>query len=301
LINPRPRRFARSTIQNAAVHPSLTVLAVPRRFSIPSLYRRWREHRGGAMAAELTLFAVLSALPLLLVAVAGLGVLEHLLGVVLASDVERFLERHIIRVLGRETPVLDLVDELFESSSGATLTFGLLASLYGASRVLVSLAGSLDVIFTPASQRRGWVATRLRAAWFACASMVVLLFSILALTAGGRVARSLYGDGAVALAAAKTVSFFGYAAAALWLAWLYVRLPKCTLPFKQQLPGAVLAVAVGDLSGRLLRGWFSLLDTNAVFGSIASVFALLWWTYVFASAVIFGAIWNAWRHDSATP
>jgi len=39
------------------------------------------------------------------------------------------------------------------------------------------------------------------------------------------------------------------------------------------------------------------LDTNGVFGSIASVFALLWWTYVFASAVVFGAIWNAWRHD----
>jgi len=88
--------------------------------------------------------------------------------------------------------------------------------------------------------------------------MVVLLFLILALTAGARVARSLYGDGVVALAAAKTVSFFGYAAAALWLTWLYVRLPKHTLSFKQQLPGAVPAVAIGDLSGRLLRGWFSL-------------------------------------------
>jgi len=249
------------------------------------------------MAAELTLFAVLSALPLLLVAVAGLGVLEDLLGVVLASDVERFVERHIVRVLGAQTPVLDLVEGLFESSSGATLTFGLLASLYGASRVLVSMVGSFDVIFTPAPQRRGWFASRLRGAWFACASMVVLLFSILALTAGGRLVRSLYGEGVPALVAAKAVSFFGYASAALWLAWLYVRLPKRSLPFKQQLPGAILAVAVGDLSGRLLRGWFSLLDTNAVFGSIASVFALLWWTYVFASAVVFGAIWNAWRHD----
>jgi uncharacterized BrkB/YihY/UPF0761 family membrane protein len=249
------------------------------------------------MAAELTLFALFSALPLLLVAVAGLGVLENLLGLALASDVEIFIKWHITRVLGAQTPVLDLVSQLFKSSNGATITVGLLASLYGASRVLISLVSSLDIIFTPVPQRRGWFAIRFRAAYFACASMVVLLLSILLLAAGGRLVRGLYGDGPLALVAAKTVSLLGYISAILWLAWLYVRLPKRSLSLKQQLPGAVLAVSVGDLAGRLLRHWFFLLDTNAIFGSIASAFALLWWIYGFASVVVFGAIWNAWRNE----
>jgi len=247
------------------------------------------------MAAELTLFALLSALPLLLVAVTTLGTLEHFLGVSLASDIERFVEGHIARILGEGTPVLDLVAGLFESSSGATLTIGLLASFYAASRVLVSLVGSLDSIFSPESARRGWFATRALGAWLALVSTAALLFSILTLTAGGRLVRSAYGEGWLALFGAKVVSFFGYAVAVLLLAWLYARAPKVSLPFRRQIPGAVFAVLLGDLSGRLLRGWFFLLDTNAIFGSIGAAFILLWWTYIFSCGVVFGAIWNAWR------
>ena len=250
------------------------------------------------MAAELTLFALLSVLPLLLVAAAGLGWVENVAGVTLAADLERFFERHVARVLGPNTPVLGVVASLFAAPSNTTFTLGLLAAVYGASRVMVSLIGSLDTITSPPDRRRGWMNTRLTGMLFALLSSVVLTIVILSITAGSRLVLSTYGDSYLALAGAKVVSFLGYLSAVAYLAWLYGHAPRHKTSWRVQIPGAVFAVLVGDLSARLLRWWFTVFNANAVFGSIGAALALLWWTYVFASGIILGSVWNTMRNPT---
>lgn len=250
------------------------------------------------MAAELTLFAVLSALPLLLVAAAGLGAVESMAGIKLAGEVEGFIERHITRVLGADTPISDVVARLFADTHGTTLTIGLLAAAYGGSRFIISLVGSLDVIYgKDQSNRRSWVGTRAVGVVLAGVSTVAAAAAIFTIGAGGRIAEATYGDGTVGALAAKAASLFGYSFAALYLSWLYEKAPRNGLSWKRQLPGSIVAVVIGDGAGRLLKWWFTLFKTNAVFGSIGAAMALLWWTYVFASGIILGAEINAWRAE----
>jgi len=254
------------------------------------------------MAAEMTLFALLSVLPLLLVAAAGLGVVEAVAGVKLSWEIELFFERHITRILGENTPVLEVVRGLFADTNGTAITLGLLAAFYGASRVLVSLVGSLDVIYNrEPGERRGWLGARAVGVGLAGVSIVAIATAILAIGAGGRIALAAYGPGWVSTLAKWTSSLFGYAFAVLYLAWLYGRAPRGENAWGRQIPGAVIAVAIGEASSRVLRGWFSLFDANAVFGSIGAVMALIWWTYIFASGIILGAEINVWRAEKTEP
>lgn len=248
------------------------------------------------MAAEFTLFALLSTLPLLLVAAAGLGVIEKFVGVKLAVEVEQFIEEHIVRVLGEGTPVLGIVQELFAESHGATLTLGLAAVGYGASRAMVSLVGSLDIIYdVAAGERRGWIGSRVVGVGLALTSVVAGVAAIVTIGAGGDLAIGTYGEGILSTVAERTASLFGYAFAVLYMAWLYKTGPRRGSMLRDHLVGAGVAVAVGEVSGRLLKWWFKLFDANAVFGTVASAMALLWWTYIFACGIVLGAEINAYR------
>lgn len=260
--------------------------------------RLWLQLRAATLAAELTLFALLSALPLLLVAAAGLGALDEILGASTARDVETFLLRHVASVTGDQGVIVGAVSRLFAQADGRVLTIGILATIYAAARVLVAFITGLEMIFTPVDQRRGWFGKRGTALVLAGTSIAALALTVTVAAAGDRAVSALFGNKAVGDIAAALVVLVSYGLALVYVAWLYSAAPRVSLPLRHQLPGAAFAVTLAYTSGRAIRWWFATMETNAVFGSIGAALALFWWTYVVACGLVLGAVWNVARFEN---
>lgn len=267
----------------------------PRALRVPrDLYHLWCSHRGGALAAELLLFGVLSALPLLLSLVALLGSIRSLIGVTAAQTLEAWTNTQVQKVLGAGTPVSEIVHDLFKAPSGRAVTLGLIVALYGASRGFTSLVGSLDVVYGSHTSR-GWVNQRVTGLFLTVASSVVLTGAVLLGYASRDVAASVTSHPFLQTALNQLVNLLGYAMAAGWVATLYHIAPKSRTRWRDHVPGAVLCMLLVGILTLVFRYWLVLFSTNAVFGVLSAAISLLWWGYFSCSAFFLGAELNRYR------
>ncbi len=257
------------------------------------MYRSWCAHRGGALAAELLLFCVLSALPLLLTLAALLGSLESLIGASAATQFQDWVLSQVGSVVGGESPVVDVVAGLFESSARRTVTIGLVIAVYSASRAFISMVGSLDVVYG-AAQTRSWIGQRLAGVGLTLLALIAFPLVLVALYGGGRIAEGLVEGDVARRAVELGVGLAGYVLAVLWVAALYKWAPKRRASWGSQLPGAVAVLVLVAAWTWVFRWYVGGLGSNAVFGTIGAVISLLWWGYFCASSFFFGAELNEW-------
>jgi membrane protein len=270
----------------------LQAVAKLRQFVV-EMYRSWCSHRGGALAAELLLFGVLSALPLLLTLAALLGSLESLIGASAATQFQDWVLSQVGSVVGGESQVVDVVAGLFESSARKTVTVGLVIAVYSASRAFISMVGSLDVVYGT-TQTRSWVGQRMTGIGLTVLALIVVPMVLVALYGGGRIAEGLV-EGVIARRAVELgVGLAGYVLAVLGVAALYKWAPKRSASWSSQLPGAVVVLLLIAAWTSVFRWYVGGLGSNAVFGTIGAAISLLWWGYFCASSFFFGAELNEW-------
>ncbi len=249
------------------------------------MYARWCEHRSGALASELLLFAILSTLPLMLTLTALLGFAEGLLGAQSSRELQDWTLAKVSTVIGAESPALEIVRDVFSSSARGTLTVSALVALYASSRAFSSMVGGLDVVYE-CRRHRAWLWQRVVGLVLALVSLVLAPLVVVATSAAHVV---------VPGPAESLVGVAGYAVWVLWVAALYRWVPKRDARFRDQLPGALTAVALTALLMRNFSWYLAVFDANAVFGVIGAVVYLLWFGYFAACAFYFGAELNSWR------
>ncbi len=249
------------------------------------MYARWCAHRAGALASELLLFAILSLLPLMLSLTALLGFAEGLLGEESSRELQEWVLGKLAMVLGEGSPVADLVADLFSSSARGALTVSALVAMYASSRAFSSMVGGLDAVYE-CQRHRAWLWQRVAGLVLALVTIVMAPLVVLATSSAHVVVHGW---------AEPLVGASGYVVWVLWIAALYRWVPKRDARFIDQLPGAVLAVAM--IAGLMKNfSWYlRVFDANAVFGVIGAVVYLLWFGYFACCAFYIGAELNAWR------
>ena len=244
------------------------------------------DDRATQMAAGISYFALFSIFPFVLLAFASFGLVLRDEG--LQQDV---LEEVVDALPVESESIASALDNL--ADQGLTIGFfALIGTLWAASWLATSLRGALNVAFE-AEGRRAFVRGKLLD-FTVLPALALLFLASLVLTTVWRVVQAEVDDLGVfgeltplwelgALAIAGSISFIGFL-------FLYSLLPNRRQQLRYLWPGALVA-AIGFEAVKL---GFALYLANfgnydVVYGSLGSVIALLFWVYLSANIMLFGA------------
>lgn len=252
------------------------------------------------LAAEISFWALLSLPALLLLSAAAAGYVGVWVGAdVPAQLVARLqeLSRNVFTTSTIEGVITPALEGLLEEESAPLLSVTFLITLYSASRVLRVVVHAVTIAYDQQEARPTWVARVLGVAFTAVglvAGLVVIPLIVAGPRLGAILERRLGID--TPLADIWAIAYWPVALVLLTLAVaaLYHHAVAWSTPFHRELPGAVLATALGLLSSVALRAYTArAFGGGGVYAPLAAPLALLVWVWLQGIALLVGAELNA--------
>jgi membrane protein len=260
------------------------------------LWRRFWEDRILDEAAMLSFYFLLSIFPLLLFFLALFGLVLQS-GEALHHAIEKYLTK--VAPASASGLITRTLDQIGRGSSGGTLSFGIVFSLWVASSGVVALMDALTVAYH-AQETRPWWKQHLIALGLTIGSVLFMAAALFLLGYGGHLAvliggRFVANSGLIMTAwrVAQWMLVVGFLLMAFNL--LYIFAPNV----KHQgwhwlMPGTVLAVLLWVLVSYGLKLYLSFYNRyNYTYGSIAGVIILLLWFYLTGIAILLGGELNS--------
>ena len=259
------------------------------------------EDRVPGLAAEIAFYTLLSLPPLLLAVLGSVGFVGQRLGAGFQETAVDRLLTLAATVLTSET-IQDLglrgvVTELVTEGRADIASIGFLIAIYSASRAIRVVLVALTIAYDLEDRRPAWK----QRLWGFGLTFVVILAGLVIVPVlivgpgfgevidnwiglGGVVAtlwRVLYWPAAIVLTVLAATSLYHFSAP-----W--------TTPWRRDLPGAVMAVALWIAGSAGLRLYAQLsIQGRSTYAPFAGPLVLLLWVYVSAFAVLLGAEINA--------
>ena len=247
-------------------------------------------------AAQLSFYFLLSIVPILIL-------ISQILSMIFKHDLEDAVG-WLMDYFGN-SPMAQQIEGLVlgsGSGSGAMSIVFVVVAIWAASRAQFSLMRITNFTFTEGqSTGRGFIWDRIRAMKTMAMILIIIIFAIVVL---------MYGNVILKLA----LKVFGKEAAAgqIWLilrwpiaivlyffmiSYIYYVLPSEKVKYKDIIPGSVFA-AVGLLLVTAIYSKYvaSVANYNVLYGSLATIVALLFWFYflawVLGLGVLFNKVWD---------
>ncbi len=241
--------------------------------------------------AALALRALLALFPFLIFLAALLGYLG-------APGLFAWLREQASYVVpGQGMEVVDTVLSDLQTARGGLMSFGILLAIYSASIAVAATMNALNVAYDVNERRPVW--KRYVVAIIYTIGLAALLMAAALFMAVGpdqlRWLAAYVGLGELVIAAWALLRWpVAVVLLMLALALVYWAAPNVKLPFRLISPGAVLAVAVW-IGASLLFGFYvqNFARYDATYGSIGAVVVLLFYFYLSAAVMLFGAEFNA--------
>ncbi len=244
-------------------------------------------------AAQLSFYFILSLVPMLLL-------ISQMLSIVFKQSLQEGVG-WMIEYFG-DSPIAQEVEGIVlgtnGSGSGAMSIVFFFVAIWAASRVQFSLMRITNFTFTDGkSTGSGFWKDRIRAIKTMILILIIIVFAIVVL---------MYGDLIIKL----VLKIVGIEAAAgkvwLWVRWpiavvvyfftisyIYYVLPTHKVKYKQIIPGSIFAsVGILLVSGLYSRYVSSIANYNVLYGSLATIVALLFWFYFLAWVLCLGVLFN---------
>ncbi|GAA1259187.1 YihY/virulence factor BrkB family protein [Oryzihumus leptocrescens] len=257
----------------------------------------WRlclRYRVTGLASEAGFFALLSLPPLVLGIFGGVGYVGRWLGPdttgQVSTAIERYAERFLTDASVRQV-IVPTVDDVLRNGRIDVISIGFVLSLWSGSRALNVFVDTISIMYGQ-SGVRGIVRTRALSFTLYLVALVVGVVVMPLVTVGPSVmarllpARlefliGLYWPTVVILTVASLTTLF------------HVSTPRRS-PWKRDIPGAVLTLAIWLLSSFVLRLWLGAsVGGTSIYGPLAAPIVVLIWLYFLAIAVLIGAAFNA--------
>ncbi|MFE6691723.1 YihY/virulence factor BrkB family protein [Streptomyces sp. NPDC057743] len=285
---PRGRLIrARALYRNVSTHRLIWLL-------LKDIVGSCMRYRVTGLAAEAAFWCLLSLPPLILGLVGILGYTEPWVG---HATVDSF-RTHLLRAAGTvlssrgvDEIARPLLNDVFTARRPDVISLGFAIALWSGSRALNVFVDTITIMYG-LDGRRGIVKTRLLAFLLYLAALVVGAIALPLMVAGPDVVvgwlpasedaiRILYWPVVVVLSIA-------------FLTTLYHLSVPVRSPWREDIPGAVVALAMWLLGSFLLRLYLTAtVEGPTIYGSLAAPVAVLLWIGVSAFAVLVGAAMNA--------
>ena len=251
------------------------------------VHKRFGQVQGGPLASYITLAAFLSLFPLLLVAIAVLGIVAGNVDVAAKVSEQLSLDGSSADLLGKT------LDTAASSKRSASI-IGLAGLLWSGLGLVNTLESSFDAVWQ--SEGRGLKDKAFALLWLAGASVLVVA-SLAATAAAGFLPGFLTW-----LSLLPTLAID----VALWL-WTFKALTgRQGLPWRAHLPGAILG-AIGFELLKIVGGVYVprlVGSSSALYGTLGIVFALIAWLALFGRLSVYATCLNVvrWeeRHGTVT-
>lgn len=258
------------------------------------------------LAAEVAFFALLSLPALLLMLLGSLGYIAEALGPQGRAELDRlvFEVPRTFLTQGTYDSYADIARNVVREGRADVVSFGALLSLWTGSRAVARSLQTVAIAYDLEDSRPVWY-RRLLALGLTLGGLLVGVAILPALVLGPQIV-GLLAQPSVERAAARLVDVFFWPGMSLLvllvlISFYHVGAPWKT-PWRRDVPGAVLAVALWMLAAVALRIYVTFsLDSEGVYGQLAAPLAVVLWLYVTAFAVLLGAELNAeieklWPH-----
>jgi membrane protein len=260
---------------------------------IMTLRREFARDNASMVAAAMSFYALLSMVPLLIIAVAALGY-------VLRSPEQAY--SRVFDYVGQFSPGLAReqgqgIKELLQGIVGGRKIagwLGLITLLWTGSQIFVSLEQAINIAWD-VNARRGFIRTRLFAILMVMSAGVLLLVT-LGLTALVQIVLGLH------------VEVLGVSLGHLWWLWrvvgvllplvitvcmftlVYKLLPNRAVRLRDALTGAVVAGLLWEVAKQTFS-WYvpRFAHFNKVYGSLGGVIILIVWVYYSSMVTVIGA------------
>lgn len=258
-----------------------------------NLYCRYQEDEVPAMGAQLTYYLILAIFPFLIFLVALVSFTPLSPDEILRS-LERFIPQN-----SNETIRKTLI-EIQQSRSQTLLSFGMIATIWSASKGVDAIMKALNKAYDEEETRRYFKVKGISVLFtLALAVSIALTFVLLVFGEwiGKQIFRffqvpdyfdTLWGIGKFAIPLAVM---------ALVFVFLYKYIPNCRLTFKEVLPGALFST-VGWIVTSLLFSFYvnNFGNYTKTYGSLGGVIVLLTWLYLSSLIIVLGGEINATLH-----
>lgn len=266
---------------------------------IAGTVRTCLRYRVTGLAAEAGFFALLSLPPLVLGLVAGLGYMGNWIGADVVARLKAQLAEMAAAVLTDQAVgvILRTFDDVAEGGRLDIVSIGFLLSLWSGSRALNVYVDTVSIMYGLGGQR-GIVRTRVLS--FSMYVMTLVLGAVafpLVLVGPDLIGQFLRAriDGLPDLAGLQSLYWpIVIMFSVVLLTTLYHVATPVRVPWRRDLPGAVLALLIWMVASAVLRVIVAAsIGGASIYGPLAAPIVVLIWLYMLAIAVLIGAALNA--------
>ncbi len=254
------------------------------------------KYRVTGLASEAGFFMLLSLPPLVLGLFGGVGYVGQWLGQDIVDDllmgIQRFAEQFLVGDIVNTT-VLPTARDVLQQGRFDLISIGFVLSIWSGSRALNVFVDTISIMYGQ-SGVRGIVQTRALSLSLYFLSLVVGVLIVPLVVIGPTWLRELlpenleilallYWPVVVLLTVASVTTLF------------HISTPRQT-PWRRDVPGAALTLAMWVLASFVLRGTISASlgdQSTSIYGPLSTPIVLLIWLYALAIAILIGAALNA--------
>jgi membrane protein len=246
-----------------------------------TVLRKFFADRGTHLAAMIAYFALLSFVPLLLLSLALLGLAN-----------EATPHSFFVRELKKDFPstslnsILHAVRAIQDNATALGLVGGFFL-LWSSLSFFSVLESAFNIVY--GRPNRGWLRGKALATMLMVGSLVALFTALVAGSIGAEVLKryaGFSGQGVFATVVSIAVSAVGIF---VFLASAYYVLTNVDLPWREVLPGAIVAAIALEATFQLLPLFVRVSKHNPVLQTLSGPAVLLVWLYVMANVIVLGA------------
>ncbi|MEG0156555.1 MAG: YihY/virulence factor BrkB family protein [Anaerovoracaceae bacterium] len=233
-------------------------------------------------AAQLSFYFILSLVPIVLL-------ISQLLGFFLETSIQDAVGWLLNYVEGE---VADQMEQLLSyRSAGATNIVFFVIALWASSRAQFSMMRITNFTFTDGkSTGRGYWRERFRAVRTMGFTLLVIIVALVVLVYGGKLLELLTNNASLWLIIRWPVALALYF---MMISYNYYMLPSDKVKFREIIPGSIFA-SVGLLLVTVVYSKYTgtVASYDILYGSLATVVALMFWFYFLAWVLCLGVLFN---------
>lgn len=251
-------------------------------------------YRIAGLAGEAAFFTLTSLPPLLFGLAGTLGYLANLVGADTVGAARSVLETAAGTVLsgqGMEQVLRPTLNTVLSTGQAGVISIGCVLALWSGSAAINVFVDTISVIYE-LTEQRGIIRQRALSLLLCAIGLLagVVLLPLLAIGPGWLAQLLPSAAMLVQLAYWPAIGL----TSAVALTSLYASSVPLRTPWREHVPGALLALALWLLGSFLLRLYLSaVLEHSPVYGALAAPMGVLLWLYVTAFAVLLGAALNS--------
>ncbi len=245
--------------------------------------------RGTHLAAMIAYFALLSFVPLLLLALS-------LLGLVHEANPNSFFVRELSKIFPSTSvqSILRAVRAIQDNATALGIVGGAFL-LWSSLSFFSVLESAFNIVY--GRPNRGWLHGKALATLMMVGSLVTLFVSLVIGSAGQEFLKRYAGFEGNATVARVIAIFVSLVGVFVFLASAYYVLTNDELTLREVFPGALTAAVILEATFQVLPQYVELSKHNPVLQTLSGPAVLLVWLYVMANVIVFGAEVNWARRN----